>query len=369
VDGSGTIDAGELTACMRGLGATLDEKGVLDMFSYAMMTPGGQARKTALTFKEFLLCLAIGSVLQLFPLFRAYSRVDLRKLVVDETAASAAAEPEVQSQLDAAAANAFTNAGRFSSTGSEAGLAANAAGAGAGAGAAAPPAALAMQGRHLVNALKLVLEAYILFDRDGSGTIDKNEVLAMVEEENKKAKAAAGKKRGEVGTSALLSRERWEELDWDSDGQITFKEFLFALLTWVGMDDEEGDAEADGAAAAGSTIFEAGAGGGGGGGGGAEGAHEPGAAGAPPPSALVRSLTGGTTPSVAADQEIDDALKLPEHLAKGGSVRTLPPGALLPDPPATGEGSGHEGAPHTVHPLRRSSHSHGTGSSGGVRFA
>ena len=35
------------------------------------------------------------------------------------------------------------------------------------------------KGQRLVKALKLVLEAYCLFDRDGSGAIDKEEVLAM----------------------------------------------------------------------------------------------------------------------------------------------------------------------------------------------
>lgn len=29
-----------------------------------------------------------------------------------------------------------------------------------------------------------------------------------------------------------------EEMDWDKDGKITFKEFLFAFTDWVGLEDE-----------------------------------------------------------------------------------------------------------------------------------
>jgi len=44
-------------------------------------------------------------------------------------------------------------------------------------------------GQRLVKALRLVLEAYVLFDRDASGTIDRVEVLSMVDE-------SAGRLRG-----------------------------------------------------------------------------------------------------------------------------------------------------------------------------
>ena len=45
--------------------------------------------------------------------------------------------------------------------------------------------------------------------------------------------------KGKPRANALLSRQRWEELDWDADGSITFKEFLFAMFKWCGLDDEE----------------------------------------------------------------------------------------------------------------------------------
>jgi hypothetical protein len=93
--------------------------------------------------------------------------------------------------------------------------------------------ALYARGQKLVKALRLVLEAYILFDADASGTIDKEEVLAMIRE----------KGSGGGRNNALLMEDRWSELDWDHDGQITFKEFLFAFYKWVGVDDIDSDDE------------------------------------------------------------------------------------------------------------------------------
>jgi hypothetical protein len=34
-----------------------------------------------------------------------------------------------------------------------------------------------------------------------------------------------------------------EEMDWDKNGTVTFKEFLFAFTRWVGLDNEDEDDE------------------------------------------------------------------------------------------------------------------------------
>ena len=269
-DNSGTIDASELLQCMHALGAKdMTEEGVKEMFTYAIIpkehTNGKKKSKTksvlALTFKEFLLCLAIGSVLQLFPLFRAYSAIDIKKYVdtgslrnIDYDGGGSGdsgtySSPPPTDHSSPAPSEASVQRRTTSEEVAAAAIAAKVAVSNVmkpnGKQAFIPKSDdntdpfLLLQGRHLVNALKLVLEAYILFDNDGSGSIDRNEVLRMIDEENRKAKATGKKKAGQVGTSALLSKERWLELDWDSDGQITFKEFLFALFTWVGIDDED----------------------------------------------------------------------------------------------------------------------------------
>ena len=32
-----------------------------------------------------------------------------------------------------------------------------------------------------------------------------------------------------------------EEMDWDKNGMVNFKEFLFAFTRWVGLDEEDED--------------------------------------------------------------------------------------------------------------------------------
>lgn len=39
-----------------------------------------------------------------------------------------------------------------------------------------------------------------------------------------------------------------EEMDWDKNGTVTFKEFLFAFTRWVGIDNEDDDEDDEEAA-------------------------------------------------------------------------------------------------------------------------
>jgi hypothetical protein len=194
------------------------------MLQFAKMSSSG-----ALTFKEFILCLCLGSVLQLFPLMRAFS--------VDETAAS--------TSVASAAPGPATDTGAGTSTVASSGPATSQS------TAATPPAAtqplentelrgsslyapgqvciqlltvythkviqLLVLVQRLVMALRIVLEAYVLFDADASGTIDRDEVLSMIDEQA--GKSSAGKKGRREG-NGLLSKDRWMELDWDGDGQV-----------------------------------------------------------------------------------------------------------------------------------------------------
>ena len=38
---------------------------------------------------------------------------------------------------------------------------------------------------------------------------------------------------------SLFSFVLTEEMDWDKNGTVTFKEFLFAFTRWVGIDENE----------------------------------------------------------------------------------------------------------------------------------
>lgn len=100
-------------------------------------------------------------------------------------------------------------------------------------------------GRALMQTFHLCLEAYATFDRSHSGCINKDELeAAMTELATVGASHSMGARRTHpVPTAALhfLSEERFAELDFDKDGSATFAEFLFAMFTWVGIDEDDED--------------------------------------------------------------------------------------------------------------------------------
>lgn len=75
------------------------------------------------------------------------------------------------------------------------------------------------------NAVQKVLEAFLFFDRDGDGYIEKEEVTEILSEKGQR--------------KSVLSAERFDELDWDHNGRVTFREFLFAVSGWVGLEEDE----------------------------------------------------------------------------------------------------------------------------------
>mmetsp|Transcript_7229 Transcript_7229/g.17940 ORF Transcript_7229/g.17940 Transcript_7229/m.17940 type:complete len:235 (-) Transcript_7229:492-1196(-) len=79
------------------------------------------------------------------------------------------------------------------------------------------------------NAIQKVLEAFLFFDRDGDGFIEKTEVTKIMSE-------------GEKGKT-VLSAHRFEEMDWDQTGRVNFKEFLFTVEGWVGLEVDGEDLE------------------------------------------------------------------------------------------------------------------------------
>lgn len=72
-----------------------------------------------------------------------------------------------------------------------------------------------------------IADAFVFFDKDGDGYVSKKEIVQAMDE------ASPGSRR--------IGLKRFEEMDWDKNGLITFKEFLFAFTNWVGLKDEEDD--------------------------------------------------------------------------------------------------------------------------------
>jgi calcium-binding protein CML len=198
-DKNGSIDKIELASALKALGAPMTS--VDDLFAYAHRN--SKADTLGLDFQEFLLCIAMCTVMHLFP----------------DTSLQLGAGTDVSSPSSSAENPSNKNEDDGSKTPLDPDL--------------------VEKGQELVSAMQLVLECYVMFDKDGSGTIDRNEVMQMINEDAERESTKAGGKKSESSSNALLSKDRWTELDWDSDGTITFKEFLFALFQWVGVNDEE----------------------------------------------------------------------------------------------------------------------------------
>lgn len=108
-----------------------------------------------------------------------------------------------------------------------------------------------------------IVDAYLYFDKDKDGYVSKAEIVSAINESSsgKKGNDQIGVKRFGLFPVLLLNAISltgfqflliswtdlymyWvcciaEEMDWDKDGKITFKEFLFAFTNWVGVKDNE----------------------------------------------------------------------------------------------------------------------------------
>lgn len=125
-------------------------------------------------------------------------------------------------------------------------------------------------GRAIAYAFNMCLEAYMQFDVHHRGVIHKDELEQAMTFLASRGAGSGLKSRADhpVASDALhfLTEERFAELDFDNDGTCTFREFLFAMFSWVGIDDddeEEDEDEEAGGAAAGGGGGGAAAGGGG----------------------------------------------------------------------------------------------------------
>jgi hypothetical protein len=233
----GTIYRSQMGQCMARLGSTLPSALLHEMFLYSQ--PASPSRKglssrnstegsatlaspsdaappsskedtleNTLTWREFVVSLAVGSVLHLLPLMEGEGKegggADTKALGGDQESHNATNE--------------------------------------------APLDRLAGSAKEVATAMHLVLEAWVLFDKDGSGSIDKDEVLALLSTHNHENNHMATGKSTTQGKEeegvAFLSKSRWLELG-GTTGIITFREFVVAMITWVGADEDADEEEGE----------------------------------------------------------------------------------------------------------------------------
>ncbi|CAL5337221.1 unnamed protein product [Camellia sinensis] len=73
-----------------------------------------------------------------------------------------------------------------------------------------------------------IIEAFLFLDKNGDGKLNKKDMV----------KALNGDSPLEI-SPAHITRTRFEEMDWERKGKVSFREFLFALINWVGIDADD----------------------------------------------------------------------------------------------------------------------------------
>lgn len=105
----------------------------------------------------------------------------------------------------------------------------------------------------LQKCFDMITDAYIQFDKQGTGSIKKDDLEAIVNKKSamkkqhsvrkdtkkgKKEKKEKPEREGIDPVTEFLTQERFHELDTRTGDYITFREFLFAFESWVGMEEE-----------------------------------------------------------------------------------------------------------------------------------
>ncbi|KAK7293251.1 hypothetical protein RJT34_16114 [Clitoria ternatea] len=70
-----------------------------------------------------------------------------------------------------------------------------------------------------------IVEVFLFFDQNGDGKLNQKDIVRTLNETSARERSPAH-----------ITKSRFQEMDWDKNGQVTFREFLFGFLNWVGID-------------------------------------------------------------------------------------------------------------------------------------
>ncbi|CAA7407189.1 unnamed protein product [Spirodela intermedia] len=87
---------------------------------------------------------------------------------------------------------------------------------------------------NLEATFETLVDAFVFLDKNKDGYVSKNEMVQALNE------TTSGER-----SSGRIAMKRFEEMDWDRNGMVSFKEFLFAFTGWVGIDGVEGEEDDD----------------------------------------------------------------------------------------------------------------------------
>ncbi|KAL8046225.1 hypothetical protein ABFX02_08G164000 [Erythranthe guttata] len=86
---------------------------------------------------------------------------------------------------------------------------------------------------NLKATFETLVDTFVFLDKNKDGYVSKSEMVDAINE------TTSGER-----SSGRIAMKRFEEMDWDRNGMVNFKEFLFAFTHWVGIediDDEDDD--------------------------------------------------------------------------------------------------------------------------------
>ncbi|KAL1556111.1 putative calcium-binding protein cml21 [Salvia divinorum] len=81
---------------------------------------------------------------------------------------------------------------------------------------------------NLDSTFETLVDAFVFLDKNKDGYVSKNEMVDAINE------TTSGER-----SSGRIAMRRFEEMDWDKNGMVNFKEFLFAFTRWVGIEDAD----------------------------------------------------------------------------------------------------------------------------------
>lgn len=223
IDKNGTMDHSELREAMSRLtGVEMPPEEAVELFNSGDMYDDGK-----ISFKEFIVCLAIGYVLK---------TVIVKDLPMEEMLSNSKVSED--NNTDEGKKNAVSE-GKVGERRKSVKLGVKLSQGGR------RPSFMEGRGKELQNAFHLVMDAYLEFDRDAKGYCSREELAGTIaswggKSPSKGSGAKVPKYKDSIGpVTQFLTQERMDELDWDKNGYITFKEFVFAFLSWVGVDERE----------------------------------------------------------------------------------------------------------------------------------
>ncbi|XP_021745036.1 probable calcium-binding protein CML21 [Chenopodium quinoa] len=87
---------------------------------------------------------------------------------------------------------------------------------------------------NLEATFETLVDTFAFLDKNKDGYVSKTEMTQAINE------TTSGER-----SSGRIAMKRFEEMDWDRNGMVNFKEFLFAFTRWVGIDEAEDEDEVD----------------------------------------------------------------------------------------------------------------------------